>query len=399
MYDPGIYPITDDCCLKSLAKLDLLLEERPAELAKAKESGRKVLGYFCSYVPEEIVHAAGITPIRLARRGKNAAVSMGNTYLSPSSCPYACSCVGIKKGKRDPYFQAVDFIADAPACMQMKRVVEVWEKYFSVPVIPIAFPRKFYSKEGLVYFNESLQILASELSKISGQTISAQALEDSVALYNRIRDGQRRLYENLKADAPKLGWKDVLNVIRAGFVLDRIKYADFLEELVDEMNQNPPPARASSLRLMVAGGMMAPGDDTLLNILKSLGETFVMDELCSGSRGTYGTVDEPTLEAIGRRYLDNVPCSSLPYPHKEDDPRQQHLAELIRDYRINGFVYYTLRFCDAYSFKSKQINQLVRNMGVDFIHLSSGYQESDEGQIKTRLEAFVEILRSKIPSA
>jgi benzoyl-CoA reductase/2-hydroxyglutaryl-CoA dehydratase subunit BcrC/BadD/HgdB len=384
--------------LKSLAKLNYLLEERPTEIAKAKENGRKVLGYFCSYVPEEIVHAAGIIPIRLARRGKNAAVSLGNTYLSPSSCPYACSCVGIKKGKRDPYFQAVDLIADAPACMQMKRVVEVWEKYFSVPVIPIAFPRKFYSKEGLVYFNESLQILATELSKISGKTISAQGLKDSVALYDRIRDRQRRLYENLKANTPKIGWEDVLNVIRAGFVLDRIKYADFLEELVNEMDLMPPASRSSSLRLMVAGGMMAPGDDTLHNILKSLGETVVMDELCSGSRGIYGTVNEPTLEAIGRRYLENVPCSSLPYPHKEGDPRLKHLAELIRDYRIDGFVYYTLRFCDAYSFKAKQISRLIRDMGVDFIHLSSGYQESDEGQIKTRLEAFVEILQSKIPS-
>jgi benzoyl-CoA reductase/2-hydroxyglutaryl-CoA dehydratase subunit BcrC/BadD/HgdB len=322
----------DDCCLKSLAKLDCLLEERPAEIAEAKENGRKVLGYFCSYVPEEILHAAGMIPIRLARRGKNAAVSLGNTYLSSSSCPYACSCVGIKKGKRDPYFQAVDVIADAPACMQMKRVV---------------FPRKFYSKEGLAYFSESLQILASELSKITGEVVSSQALKDSVALYNRIRDRQRILYEDLKADVPKLGWEDVLNVIRAGFVLDRIKYADFLEELVTEMNQVPQPPRSSSLRLMVAGGMMAPGDDTLINILKSLGETFVMDELCSGSRGIYGTVNEPTVEAIGQRYLENVPCSSLPYPHIEGDPRMKHLAELIHDYRINGFVYYTLRFCDA----------------------------------------------------
>jgi len=391
--------MTDDCCLKSLAKLDCLLEERPAEIAEAKENGRKVLGYFCSYVPEEIVHAAGIIPIRLARRGKNAAVSLGNTYLSSSSCPYACSCVGIKKGKRDPYFQAVDVIADAPACMQMRRVVEVWEKYFSVTVIPIAFPRKFYSKKGLAYFSESLKILASELSKITGEVVSSQALKDSVALYNRIRDRQRILYENLKADVPKLGWEDVLNVIRAGFVLDRIKYADFLEELVTEMNQLPHPPRSSSLRLMVAGGMMAPGDNTLTNILKSLGETFVMDELCSGSRGIYGTVNEPTLEAIGRRYLENVPCSSLPYPHIEGDPRMKHLAELIRDYRINGFVYYTLRFCDAYSFKAKHISRLIREMGVDFIHLSSGYQESDEGQIKTRLEAFVEILHSKIPTS
>ncbi len=141
---------------------------------------------------------------------------------------------------------------------------------------------------------------------------------------------------------------------------------------------------------------MAPGDDTLINILKDLRVSFVMDELCSGSRGTYGTVTEPTLEAIARRYLHNVPCSSLPYPHEDDDPRMKHLAELIGDYRIDGFVYYTLRFCDAYTFKAKKISQLVRGLGVDFIHLNSGYQESDEGQIKTRLEAFIETIRAKI---
>lgn len=364
-------------------------------MAKAKEDGKKVLGYFCSYVPEEIVHAAGIIPLRLAKKGKNAAVSMGNTYLSPSSCPYACSCVGIKKGKRDPYFQAVDFLADAPACLQIKRVVEVWEKYFDVPNIPIAFPRKFYTEEGLDYYTEGIRIFAKELAKLSGNPISHDVLEESVDLYNRIRSLQRRLYENLKDDSPALGWENTLNVIRAGFILDRCEYAKILDELVREMDDISPTPVTSPIRLMVAGGMMAPGDDTLVNTLKSLGVSFVMDELCSGSRGTYGVVSEPTVEAIARRYLHNVPCSSLPFPHQDNDPRMKHLAELIRDYRINGFVYYTLRFCDAYTFKAKKIHQLVKDMGVDFIHLNSGYQESDEGQIKTRLEAFMEILRAK----
>ncbi len=265
--------------MKSLEKLDRLLAQRPEELAQAKQDGKKVLGYFCSYVPEEIVHAAGIIPLRLARKGNNAAVSMGNTYLSPSSCPYACSCVGIKKGKRDPYFQAVDFIADAPACLQIKRVAEVWEKYFDVPVTPIAFPRKFYTQEGLAYFTESLKIFTEELSKITGKPVSADAQEEAVDLYNRIRSLQRRLYDNLKADAPVLAWENVLKVIQAGFILDREKYADLLDDLVHEIQECSPVTAPSPLRLMVAGGVMAPGDDTLINILKSLGVSLVVDEL------------------------------------------------------------------------------------------------------------------------
>lgn len=379
-----------------MEKLESLLDERPAEIEKAKENGQKVLGYFCCYVPEEIVYAAGLIPLRLARRGKNAAVSIGNSYLSPSSCPYACSCVGIRKGKRDPYFQAVDIISDAPACMQMRRVVEVWEKFFSVPVIPIAFPRKFYSAEGLAYFTAGLKIFTEELTEITGKPISDEKLREAVDLYNCIRALQRMLYENLKSDTPKLTWENIFKVIQAGLVLDRKKYADFLEELVNEMEILSPPSVSSPLRLMVAGGMMAPGDETLINILKNIGEVFVMDELCTGSRGIYGSVTDPSLKAIARRYLKNIPCGSLPYPRQEDDPRHEHLVDLIKDYRINGFVYYTLRFCDAYSFKAKQLSQLVQEMGVSFIHLNSGYQESDEGQIKTRLEAFIEILRGKI---
>jgi benzoyl-CoA reductase/2-hydroxyglutaryl-CoA dehydratase subunit BcrC/BadD/HgdB len=213
-----------------MEKLGRLLDERPEELAGAKEKGKKILGYFCSYVPEEIVHAAGVIPIRLARRGNNAAVSVGNTYLSPSTCPYACSCVGLKKGNRDPYFKAVDFIADAPACMQIKRVAEVWEKYFSVPVIPIAFPRKFYTDEGSVYFAHSLKIFTAKLGEITGKPVSAGALKDAVDIYNRIRALQRRLYEGLKAPQPIIPWENVIDIIRAGFVLDKTKYADFLEE-------------------------------------------------------------------------------------------------------------------------------------------------------------------------
>ena len=82
------------------------------------------MGYFCAYVPVEIIQAAGMVTIRLIRGGDVEASATGNAFLSPSACPFACSCIGHKESKRDFYFESVDIVADAPSCLQMKRVLE-----------------------------------------------------------------------------------------------------------------------------------------------------------------------------------------------------------------------------------------------------------------------------------
>ncbi|MBI5207613.1 MAG: 2-hydroxyacyl-CoA dehydratase, partial [Candidatus Firestonebacteria bacterium] len=374
--------------LQTNNKLNYLLQARPDEITSMRESGGKTLGYFCSYVPEEIVHAMGITPIRLIRGGNVEASNVGNTYLTQNSCPFAASCIGFKDGNYDFYFSSMDLIADAPSCYQMKRVLEVWEKYFNSKIIHIGFPRNFYEENGIKYFMETLFKFIEELEIETKRKLNSLYLGESVLLYNSIRDKQRLLYQHLKFN--RINWSELIPFIHAGFVLDKQMYLSLLNELIAEIEKRPKIDINLPLRILVTGGMMAPGDEKLIKIFNSLEMDFAMDELCAGSRNIYRNIEAPNIENIARAYLSNVPCGALPYPYPDSDPRLKHIEKLIKEYQINGILYYTLRFCDAYSYKAKQIKEFCEKLNIPFLHLHSDFSTSDEGQLKTRVEAFKE---------
>jgi benzoyl-CoA reductase/2-hydroxyglutaryl-CoA dehydratase subunit BcrC/BadD/HgdB len=377
----------------TLDKMNDLLSKRIGELKEAKENGQKIIGYFCCYIPEEILYAIDIIPIRLSRFGDNQVASVGATYLTANACPFARSCVGLKKGGKDEYFEIVDIVADAPACMQMRRVLEVWEEYFGTKVIMVSIPRQFYSKDGQEFFAQGLKQFAEELSELSGNKLTDERLKQSVDMFNNIRKLQRWMYDGLKDDSFALGWAQVLEVIRAGFVLDRKKYLDILNELKSEVEAATITRAPSKVRLLLAGGMLAPGDDKLIKVLDEVGGRVVMDELCTGSRGIYTDVEEPNIESIAKRYLITIPCGSLPYPRLEDDPRHAHLKNILKEYKITGILYYTLRFCDAYTFKVGHVREIANALKVKFLHINSDHSTADVHQIRTRVEAFVESIR------
>ena len=378
--------------LKTTLKLKTLLYNRPKEINDLKARGGKIIGYFCCYIPIELVYAAGMIPIRLIRGGNVEVSSIGGTYLSSFSCPFACSCIGNKKNKSDFYFESVEIIADAPSCLQMKRVLEVWEKYFNVRVIHLGFPRTYYTPESLEYFSESLLNFISELEEISGHKVDAKAIEKAVSLGNEIRRLQRELYHFLSEY--RLSWSDLIKFINAGNVLDRVTYRDLLKELKEEVLSQPKKS-PTPLRFLLFGAMMAPGDDKLIKIASDLGVEFVMDELCSGSRPTFVDIKKPTVKKIAEAYLLNVPCGALPHPDSKTDPRLNHIKNLIDEYKINGVIYYTLRFCDAYSFKYKEVKKYLEKLKIPILHLHSDYSDADTGQIKVRLEAFCETILNK----
>ncbi|MBI5416960.1 2-hydroxyacyl-CoA dehydratase [Candidatus Poribacteria bacterium] len=374
-------------------RLEKLLSNRQKEVEELKKKGEKTLGYFCSYVPEEIVRAFGITPFRLIRGGDAEASNIGNNYLSSNSCPFAASCIGLKEKGTDFYFSNMDIIADAPSCYQMKRVLEVWEKYFNTKVIHIALPRNFYQKAGLDYFTVSLSEFIEQLEKETGEKLNKKKLEEIINVYNEIRKKQRKLYSFLRSN--KIRWKDLIKFIHAGFVLDYEDYLNILNELIDEIETSNIALKELPVRILLTGGMAAPGDNKLINIFEDLGIDFAMDELCAGSRNTLREIESPDIAGIAKAYLYNVPCGALPYPFEESDPRILHLKKLIEEHKIDGILYYTLRFCDAYSYKTKQIKDFCNSMNILYLHLHSDFSTSDEGQVKTRIEAFVESLKGQ----
>jgi benzoyl-CoA reductase/2-hydroxyglutaryl-CoA dehydratase subunit BcrC/BadD/HgdB len=151
----------------------------------------------------------------------------------------------------------------------------------------------------------------------------------------------------------------------------------------------------SGPRLLISGSVMASGDRKILDLAQELGINIVIDELCTGSRWFWNDVEEPTLEGLARRYLRKIPCATLPDVRREGNARREHIKALIDQYRVSGVIYYTLRFCDAYSFKVEDDRKWLKQMGIPLLHINSDYSSINLGQIRTRLEAFMELLQGR----
>ncbi|MFQ5903300.1 MAG: 2-hydroxyacyl-CoA dehydratase subunit D [Candidatus Binatia bacterium] len=387
--------------LRSLEELEETLRTRPEELKQERRAGRKVVGYFCNYVPEELIHAAGAIPLRLGEGGQKEAEREGGEYITANSCSFAKSCIGGRARSSDPFLTAVDCIAEAPACVQMEWVLEVWEEYFGVPVLPIGLPRKFDTAEGLDYYLEELVDFRQRLERFTERPITQVALEESVELYNGIRKKLNAIYGFLREDTSPISWEEGLEVVQAGFVLHRQCYLKLLEAIWEECQESLRHIADAGMdtpgpRLLVAGSILAPGDKKLLDVARELGANIVMDELCTGSRWFWNDVEEPSLEGLARRCLLKPPCATLPDIRKEGNVRREHLKQLIQEWRIDGVVYYTLRFCDAYSFKVEADRHWLEEMGISLLHINSEYSSINQGQIRTRLEAFMELLEAKM---
>lgn len=388
--------------LSYLAKIKEAVESRPAELTKAREKGIKVVGYFCSYIPEEIIHALGLIPVRLEYGGDERLVDIGGRYISKNNCVFVREAVGMFAEKKDPFVRNSDMVAVATTCLQMYRLSELLNHFFGVRCLILKVPRSFYLPEGQEYFQKEMEYFSSQLEEYAGKKLDMANLRKSIELYRDIRQTQGEIYKFQAKDPAIIGWKDVFQVIQAGFLLDREYYLSLLNGLLDELvtqgngdGCNNIDSLEEKPRILLAGSIIARGDNKLINMIERMGGRIVADDLCTGQRFFAGLeVRDYSLEGLANAYLDKVPCASLPYLMSlETDKRLANLSNLIDDYRVEGIIYHTLRFCDPFTFKANETKQFFKDR-VAFLEIHTEYATSDEGAIMTRVEAFMELIHN-----
>lgn len=390
--------ISEDSLLESLLQR---LEEYPKRLEEARKRGVKVIGYFCSFAPEEIIYAAGMIPIRLAFGGEADIMLAGEQFLKPYSCPYARSCLGYRAEGKNFYYKAVDAVCVAYTCDSMRRVHENWEHYFDVPSFAVGVPRTYdrlrVRPQATNYFVRELHHLRKDLEQFGGVRITGRRLRKSIDLFNSIRREVRGLYESLKSDAPPISWEDTLRISHAGFILDRSEYLREVRKINRELQVKAREEKGETKgpRLMIYGSMMAIGDHKVLDIIRQAGGNIVADAFCSGSRFwrkdvAVGLWTRDPIEALAERYLYNIPC-----PHTTDlAARLDHVTTVAREYRAKGLIYYNLKYCETVRSELKFFEDaLKKELNIPTLFIETEYSPSDIGTIRTKVEAFLEMIR------
>jgi len=381
---------------KGMQYFDFVVSEvhglRIKELLDHKKKGGKVVGTFCVYVPDEIILAAGGIGVGLCG-GAQFSIPDAENILPRNLCPLIKSAVGFKLGKICPYFEASDFLAGETTCDGKKKVWEILNNY--IPTYTMEVPQKKDTMDRELYLKE-VKAFKEKMEKESGAKITPEVLGEKIKLLNKKRKALERLYELRKNSPPPISGKDACLISQIAFYDNPERFTSKVNALCDELDERIKNrvgvVKPEVPRIMISGCPMAVPNWKLHHILETSGAIAVCEETCTGTR-YFDTpvVDEtPTdvdgqLQAIADRYL-NIKCSCF----TPNDDRIEQIVQFARDYKADGVIYYSLQFCLTYNVEYDKVKRALDKEGIPLLKIETDYSEEDTGQLKTRIEGFLE---------
>jgi bzd-type benzoyl-CoA reductase N subunit len=359
------------------------------EILSAKKQGQSVMGWVCTYVPEELLHAASALPVRISGYAKETDLQYGTAYFYVNNCSFARSCLQL--GLRGEYEYLDGFVAGS-TCDAARRLFDLWRNYVPVPFGHVmTVPRKHSERSHDLYFSQVLE-LQKALEDYLGVEITNDALMKSIALHNESRSLLRALNDLRKLDEPPIDGSQTMEVLNASSRMPKEDFNDCLRGLLRDLERSKPRHKGKA-RIMIAGSALNNAE--FIQSIERIGGLVVTDELCTSTRYwadpvAMGDHDEP-LKAIARRYLNNFPCARM-YP---SDERFQRILQLIREFRVDGVISQTIRYCSPYSNDLPLLSDLLNRNGIPMLSLDVEYGTSGSGQILTRVQAFLEMLEAR----
>ncbi|HWR24673.1 MAG TPA: double-cubane-cluster-containing anaerobic reductase [Methanosarcina sp.] len=381
---------------RSLDYIKNSYDARICQIAEEKKEGKKVVGTFCLFVPDEIIFSAGADRIILCG-GKNDTVSIAEQYLPRNLCPLVKSSFGsiVNKGCSDvkscAHFSMVDIIVAENTCDSKKKMYELLGDY--VPTYVIDLPQRPDSPEALNYFLGELKKFKGTMEELTGNKVTDEQLRKEIESSNETRKLLHRLYGLRKIDPPPISGLDVLKVMQKQYFLSQAEFKKILRVLISEVEQGKVDRGKEDLkhrpRIMISGCPMSGGNTKVPEIIEGKGGVIVTEESCTGTRAFWDPVDEnkdPML-ALAERYI-KIPCSCM----SPNERRIENILELVREFNVEGVVYYTLQFCHGYNIEKYKIQQALKKEGIPLLAIETDYSDSDIEQIGLRIDAFLEML-------
>ncbi|MGD0795677.1 MAG: double-cubane-cluster-containing anaerobic reductase [Dehalococcoidales bacterium] len=366
---------------------------RVKELKEHAFNGGKVVATYCVFVPEELVWAADGIPVGLCA-GTQFSIPMAEAVLPQNTCALIKSSFGFKLGRVCPYIQASHLIVGETTCDGKKKMFEILNQY--QPVYVMEVPNKKTERSRELWLGEVLAF-RDVIEKLTGNKITAKNLGRAIDLVNQRRLALQRLFNLRKIRPAPISGKDALLAVQVSFYDDVKRDTQMLNALCDELDKRVAAgqgvAPASAPRILISGSPMAIPNWKLHHLLESAGAVVVCEESCTGTR-FFSDLVEPTqnnlaaqLKAIADRYM-NIHCACF----TPNDERLDDVVRLAKEYQVDGVVHYNLQFCHTYANEAVKIEKKLRDENIPLLRIETDYGD-DTGQLKTRIEAFLEMIK------
>ncbi|HEY77841.1 MAG TPA: 2-hydroxyacyl-CoA dehydratase [Dehalococcoidia bacterium] len=382
--------------MEAMDRLMSHVRERPVELMRLKQEGAKIVGYVPNgYMPEEIAHASGVIPVGLIRGGDHEPVAASQAYLFRLLDTFCRSQIGYRTLGEEPLYQLPDLLVVPITDRNVTAIAESWQLYTDVEVLRFGVPRYTGAEHAFEYYVDGLRLLKRKLEEITGAEIKDERLQEEIELSNSIRGLLEGISFTRASERPLISGRDFIRLNHATYYADRHILVSALESIASELKKLEPPRRAGP-KIMLVGSTMADGDYKVVDILEDIGANIVIEEFSEGVRHyqqKVGSSGDP-IRALADRYLRRrVPPAIF---HGAVRDRFRYLLELVKEFKVDGVVWYSLLYRDSYDREGLLFHEeLKKKAGIPLLKLTSDYDIAETGPMRTRIETFIDIIRQR----
>ena len=386
--------------LKHLIYFESLLENADNELVeKAKAEGGVCLGYTCFHIPEVLLNVDNCFSTRL-RAPNTGSIDIATYYMSNYTCEYARALLerAIEGG-----YQFLDALIGVDACSMMNRSMEHFEilnvntkPNFFVTHTDMPFKITDYTVEG--YVRQMQAHVLDRIHEVFGTDVSDEAIRKAVQEHNEMCKVISEIREMRKADNPVITGYEFHLINLVSYVCPTRLILPYLQETLDELKKRKPDAKpAFRARVAVVGSEI--DDPNLTKLIEDVGALVVSDRYCFGSTPGREVIelrdDEPALPQICRHYMEVSECAR--YISDEKVMQRRETADrLAKEFNAEGIIYEQMKYCDYWGFERALVSHIMHDeYGWPVLSIDRLYNNGNSGQLRTRVQAFVESLEIK----
>ncbi len=363
--------------------------EKPfnAYLERWVSGGGKICGYYCTLIPGEIFTAAGMVPYRMRGAGSED-TGLADVHMSSNVCTFVRHTVNLALEREMDFLSG---IVCMNGCDQARRAYDVLKQKTKVPFHAFLSVPRASEERLLPWYKEELESLIEGLEQEFSVKIGPEDLREAISLHNSVRRKLIKLNELRKGLNPPISGSEALTVTVAAHLMPLNDFDELAGELLKATAGEEVP-RNYRARFIVTGGEL--DEPEFLKAIEDQGGLVVYEDTCFGARFYEELVsgEGDPFTKIAERYFYRVPCARM---FNSFSARYDNVEQIKRDYNADGLIAQRMKQCiinagHLYNFTRRSRANGMPTLVLDREYLAGGY-----GQVKTRVQAFIENIESK----
>jgi benzoyl-CoA reductase/2-hydroxyglutaryl-CoA dehydratase subunit BcrC/BadD/HgdB len=300
-------------------------------------------------------------------------------------CQYVRSTIDVAVEGGYDHLEGVIFVN---SCDAMRRLHDVWKHFIPSKFIYLMDLPMGNSSTGVNYLKTEFQNLINAIEDYTGKKIENNKLQESMDIYAESRDVFNKLNSLRMEDPPLLSGELVMKIAHEYFFSDPVDFINKYKQVLKKYESLKETDVKKKPRVLLSGSPIH--DPRFIEFIEDCGVNVIYEDICTGSK--FFDIDikksDDLLDSLSNAYLNRTPCARM----MKIEERAKSIHEVAEKLKIDGVIHHTLKFCDVYLYDVPQLKELLNEKDLSVLFIESDGRLGSLDQLKTRIEAFSEMI-------